>query len=48
MVEVKRLCDPRNLSNPGVLVNENPLVHIEDLKINSTVDVELVRCVECG
>jgi D-lactate dehydrogenase len=48
MLEVKRLCDPRNLLNPGVLINENPLVHIEDLKINSTVDVEVDRCVECG
>ena len=48
MVEVKRLCDPRNLLNPGVLINENQLVHIEDLKTNPTVDAEVDRCVECG
>ena len=48
MVEVKRLCDPDNLLNPGVLINENHLVHIEDLKINPTVDTEVDRCVECG
>lgn len=48
MVEVKRLCDPRNLLNPGVLINENQMVHIEDLKINPTVDTEVDRCVECG
>ena len=44
----KRLCDPRNLLNPGVLINENHLVHIADLKVNSTVDAEVDRCVECG
>jgi len=48
MVSLKRLCDPRNLLNPGVLINENHLVHIEDLKINPTVDPEVDRCVECG
>ena len=48
MVEVKRLCDPRNLLNPGVLINENHLVHIQDLKINVPVDAEVDRCVECG
>ena len=34
MVLIKKLCDPTNLLNPGVLINENELVHIEDLKIN--------------
>lgn len=48
MVELKRLCDPRNLLNPGVLINENHLVHIQDLKLNPTVDEEVDRCVECG
>ena len=48
MVSVKKLCDPTNLLNPGVMINENELVHIEDLKINPTVDPEVDRCVECG
>ncbi len=48
MVLIKKLCDPTNLLNPGVLINENELVHIEDLKINPTVDPEVDRCVECG
>jgi D-lactate dehydrogenase len=48
MVEVKRLCDPTNLLNPGVLINKNDLVHIEDLKISPKVDAEVDRCVECG
>ena len=48
MVSVKKLCDPTNLLNPGVMINENELVHIEDLKINPKVDPEVDRCVECG
>ena len=48
MVLIKKLCDPTNLLNPGVMINENELVHIEDLKINPTVDPEVDRCVECG
>ena len=48
MVAVKRLCDPRNLLNPGVLINENSLVHIQDIKLHPTIDSEVDRCVECG
>ncbi|MDP1851229.1 MAG: FAD-binding and (Fe-S)-binding domain-containing protein [Candidatus Planktophila sp.] len=48
MVSLKKLCDPRNLLNPGVLISENRLVHIENLKINPSVDAEIDRCVECG
>ncbi len=48
MVEVKRLCDPSNLLNPGVLINDNELVHIQNIKSTPTVDAEVDRCVECG
>ncbi len=48
MIEVKRLCDPKNLLNPGVLINDNELAHIQDIKINPSVDSEVDRCVECG
>lgn len=48
MVSLKKLCDPRNLLNAGVLISENHLIHIENLKINPTVDAEVDRCVECG
>ena len=48
MVSLKKLCDPTNLLNPGVLISENALIHIENLKINPTVDAEVDRCVECG
>lgn len=48
MLQVKKLCDPDNILNPGVMISENHLVHIENLKISPTVDAEVDRCVECG
>jgi D-lactate dehydrogenase len=48
MCEVKRLCDPRGLLNPGVLLNDDPMVHVQDLKAAPTVEPEVDRCVECG
>lgn len=48
MVEVKRLCDPRNVLNPGVLINADPEVYVQNLKTSPTIDAEVDRCVECG
>ncbi|GAA2423784.1 FAD-binding and (Fe-S)-binding domain-containing protein [Streptomyces macrosporus] len=48
MREVKRLIDPHGLLNPGVLLNEDPSVHISHLKSTPTVEAEVDRCVECG
>jgi len=48
MLQVKKLCDPENILNPGVMISENQLAHIEHLKVSPTVDVEVDRCVECG
>lgn len=48
MLEVKRLCDPHGLLNPGVLLNEDPQSHIQNLKVTPTVEKEVDRCVECG
>ncbi|MBC7464223.1 MAG: FAD-binding oxidoreductase [Actinobacteria bacterium] len=48
MVEIKRLCDPRNVLNPGVLINSDPEIYVQDLKTSPTIDVEVDRCVECG
>ena len=48
MQKVKLIFDPKNLLNPGVIINANPEVHVENLKplppTNSIVD----RCTECG
>lgn len=48
MLQVKKLFDPDNILNPGVMINENQLIHIENLKVSPTVDTEVDRCVECG
>jgi len=48
MQEIKRLIDPANLLNPGVLLAEEPLSYVQNLKVAPTVEEEVDRCVECG
>ncbi len=48
MVDLKKLIDPKNILNPGIIINENENIHIENLKISVTVDQEIDKCVECG
>ena len=46
--EIKRLCDPAGLLNPGVIVTDDDQAHLRDLKVTPTVEEEVDRCVECG
>ncbi|MCU1516696.1 MAG: oxidoreductase [Pseudarthrobacter sp.] len=48
MLEVKRLCDPAGILNPGVLIGDHPESHLEHLKLTPVVEPEVDRCVECG
>ncbi len=48
MQEVKRLCDPRGVLNPGVIISDDPEAHTRHLKVTPTVETEVDRCVECG
>ncbi|MCW8886905.1 MAG: FAD-binding oxidoreductase [Motiliproteus sp.] len=48
MWEVKELFDPRNLINPGVLLNSNNKVHLENLKHMPAADPLIDKCIECG
>jgi D-lactate dehydrogenase len=48
MQAVKRLCDPKGVLNPGILLNEDPQSYVSNLKIAPTVEKEVDRCVECG
>ena len=48
MREVKRLCDPNGMLNPGVLLSDNATSHLTDLKVTAGVESEVDRCVECG
>jgi D-lactate dehydrogenase len=46
--EIKRLCDPAGLLNPGVVISDDPQAHLRHLKVVPTVDPQIDRCVECG
>jgi len=48
MRRLKRLLDPRGILNPGVILNDDPLVHLRNLKpLPRAADV-VDRCIECG
>ncbi|MEH0740651.1 FAD-binding oxidoreductase [Vibrio cholerae] len=48
MQQIKRLFDPEGLLNPGVIINDNPNAHLEDLKPMPAADPLVDRCIECG
>ncbi|SEE84161.1 FAD-binding and (Fe-S)-binding domain-containing protein [Ruania alba] len=48
MGEVKRLCDPRGILAPGVLLDDDPRAHVRNLKVVPTVNGAVDRCVDCG
>lgn len=48
MVELKQLCDPGGVLNPGVLLSDDPNVHLKHIKLAPPVESEVDRCVECG
>ncbi len=48
MWEIKALFDPRNLLNPGVILNDDPEVHLKNIKPMAAVDPLVDKCIECG
>lgn len=48
MQQLKQLADPDGLLNPGVILNPNPLAHLEHLKDFPIVEEEVDKCIECG
>ena len=48
MQDLKKVIDPAGLLNPGVLLNENPQGHLENLKYAVHVDKSIDTCVDCG
>ena len=48
MQEIKAIFDPKSLLNPGVLLNPNPSVHLENLKPLPPADPLIDACMECG
>ena len=50
MWRVKELADPENALNPGVVLNRDPEVHLQNLKTTPQIEEEggANTCVECG
>ncbi|MFA8433328.1 MAG: FAD-binding and (Fe-S)-binding domain-containing protein [Marinifilaceae bacterium] len=48
MKEVKHLFDPKNLLNPGVIINEDPECYVKNFKTLSPVHEIVDKCIECG
>src|SRR5690606_15145796 len=48
MKSLKEVIDPKNLLNPGVIINEDKKAHITNLKDLPTVEYEVDKCMECG
>ena len=48
MREIKRLFDPDRLLNPGVLLNDDPEIHLRNLKPMPAADPLVDQCIECG
>jgi D-lactate dehydrogenase len=48
MQRVKRLFDPHRILNPGVLLNDDPEVHLKALKPLPPISPVADRCMECG
>ena len=48
MRDVKRLFDPDNLLNPGVIFNDDPRCHLKHFKPLPIANPLVDRCIECG
>jgi D-lactate dehydrogenase len=48
MQEIKKIMDPLNILNPGVLINPDPLVHLKHTKLFTPSHDLVDKCIECG
>ena len=48
MKRIKSLFDPLELLNPGVLINDNRRIHLENLKPLPAAHQIIDKCIECG
>lgn len=48
MKRLKHIIDPTNLLNPGIIITEDKLSHIHNLKVMPVVEEEVDKCIECG
>ncbi len=48
MREIKAILDPEGLLNPGVILNDDPEIHLKNLKPLPAADPLVDQCMECG
>ncbi len=48
MRRLKRLLDPHTVLNPGVVLSDNPEIHVENIKAVPEVNAIVDGCIECG
>jgi D-lactate dehydrogenase len=48
MKRIKQIFDPENLLNPGVILNNDPSVHLKNLKPIPAASETIDKCTECG
>lgn len=48
MQGLKKMIDPANILNPGVIINADKECHLKNMKSMPVVEDEVDKCVECG
>lgn len=48
MKRIKSIFDPKNLLNPGVILNDDPQIHLKNLKPIPAANDKIDKCIECG
>lgn len=48
MLRTKKIFDPDSILNPGVVLNDDPDIHISNLKPNPATNEIIDKCMECG
>lgn len=48
MWQIKRLLDPSSILSPGVVLSEDPMIHLKNLKPLPVADEIVDKCIECG
>lgn len=48
MKEIKDIFDPGNILNPGVILNNDPLIYLKNLKPMPPAHEIIDKCIECG
>jgi D-lactate dehydrogenase len=48
MKRVKALFDPDGILNPGVILNDDPKIHVKNLKVLHPISPRADKCIECG